>query len=946
MPCCFKNWKTEEQQERRLQCSRETTEIVKPSHSKKSAEDYIIGPEKFPIPQNRWGYLPLTVQVFLQEMNADCQVSQSNTNIRPHHTCLLRHGVEHNNKQSFLACIADALFYTKSTVPSIAKLRELLVASLDIDLFLTLQNGNIVGEFGKEGSYEKEPSSKNIDTYKTSQLYKRVHNENKKSKKNTNDDIFLHHVIDAYEKFIEYLQNDTNEINYTYIWDLLCRPHPKLFPSGINLVILQVSSLDTTNNIEIICPVNQYSTEIYDPRKETLLLLHMEKADGDYFEPIYAYRDEETTKVITKTFGEYDPRLSKQMKNVFRKLIKPLLYNTCVPLSSKPNEYKSQRPLLLSRLVEETTKIDYSIVSQIMNYQGKIISLVVKNAKGNQGVVTCYPSAALENIPIVLMSDETMYHPFDETVSFLQTLSTDSKKVIPCLPAFKVTEDELIVGILTETNQFIQVDPPVPVSETNDDIKTLDSENYLMADAQTAFPGEKDTERVEYIHKIKLETNFYNVFRNTVRIFVNKNVNSRWKEQLETEIKNEYILYNVKVMNIVDILKKMLREWILFSEDIDFLLMKEEDIATCITYEQDKCNKKKPLCAFTTGNTCQILLPKKNLVTGKDNDVYYYVKMADELLRFKRINTFLFEPQTFLSFGSKQYQIREDEVILLQSILLQSYFDDLKPDEVVRYNTFDTAQPKSTQRFENRVTTKDLLKDTGKREYEPKKEMRIVSEKWNRCFPSSGMMELVYEKSPVSGWTMMMDITQKTLDVLRKDLLEEYVKFMVNYEDNIMSMWIEQGKKSFVDSIKEREITMESILSSSSDHYYLTNVDIWLLVSKYQIPCMFLSSQTFVETKYERTEMIAYGERTDSFVYILCPRLQAGRIPVYKWVQRKEETRFPLSIFVKEDCIGSLAEAIDKRMDVYNYIKQFTVTKKTAPRRKKLTLVDDEEVVV
>jgi hypothetical protein len=182
-------------------------------------------------------------------------------------------------------------------------------------------------------------------------------------------------------------------------------------------------------------------------------------------------------------------------------------------------------------------------------------------------------------------------------------------------------------------------------------------------------------------------------------------------------------------------------------------------------------------------------------------------------------------------------------------------------------------------------------------------------------------------------------LKQKDLEYLQQKLVfESQAKRFAAFESE---------REALIKKIKEQQDGIRSLETVVlSEDYYLTNVDIWLLVSKYQIPCMFLSSQTFVETKYERTEMIAYGERTDSFVYILCPRLQAGRIPVYKWVQRKEETRFPLSIFVKEDCIGSLAEAIDKRMDVYNYIKQFTVTKKTAPRRKKLTLVDDEEVVV
>ena len=38
---------------------------------------------------------------------------------------------------------------------------------------------------------------------------------------------------------------------------------------------------------------------------------------------------------------------------------------------------------------------------------------------------------------------------------------------IPCSPAFKIIEDELIVGILTETGQFIQLSEPISENEIN-----------------------------------------------------------------------------------------------------------------------------------------------------------------------------------------------------------------------------------------------------------------------------------------------------------------------------------------------------------------------------------------------------------------------------------------------------------------------------------------------
>lgn len=114
--------------------------------------------------------------------------------------------------------------------------------------------------------------------------------------------------------------------------------------------------------------------------------------------------------------------------------------------------------------------------------------------------------------------------------------------MIPCKPAFNVIEDEHVVGILTETNQFIQLSEPYPLSEVTDDIPELNhsgylvnnpdhtKENKLTADSIITTSNKVDTKRIEYIKKIKLETQFYNVFRNTMRILLNDYENLKMRE--------------------------------------------------------------------------------------------------------------------------------------------------------------------------------------------------------------------------------------------------------------------------------------------------------------------------------------------------------------------------------------------------------------------------------
>mgnify|MGYP003331896559 CR=1 FL=1 len=64
------------QTKKRKECQKldEEKEEIK-EEKKKELDIYIIGSEKFPIPANRWGYLPISVQKFLKFNNKNCQIS-------------------------------------------------------------------------------------------------------------------------------------------------------------------------------------------------------------------------------------------------------------------------------------------------------------------------------------------------------------------------------------------------------------------------------------------------------------------------------------------------------------------------------------------------------------------------------------------------------------------------------------------------------------------------------------------------------------------------------------------------------------------------------------------------------------------------------------------------------------------------------------------------------
>jgi hypothetical protein len=988
MPCCFKNWNTPGQMERRRQCSqREQSEQDKTKTTgekaedddvlveervlekekepfKKAAdkEDYIKGPEKVPLGSNRWGYLPMSIQKFLHEVNADCQISKTNTNVKPFHTCLLRHGVETSKNQSFIACIADAKFYAgESKVPSIKDMKELIIQSISLDSFATYQNGDLISIFmDASGVSVGAPVPKKYTTSKLySKINKRSSNNNSNSSSKTEKELlYFQNVVKAFENFIMFLKDNEVLIDYTYLWDIICKPNPKLFPQGINLVILEISNNDTTNNVEIICPTNHYSNEFYEARKQTLLIIK----NGDYYEPIYAYRNEETKIKVAKTFSEYDPHISKTMRAVFKKLIKPLLKNTCVPMSSMPNIYKFKAPINLDTLIELLNKYGYEIENQVVNYQSKVISVVCKSPSGVSGVVPCFPSALNPTYNYVLMTDDSMYTSYEETKTFLQNLSATSNKKIPCLPEFKVTEDEMVVGFITETNQFIQIDEPYPLSEAMDNIKELNGNNYLIAENKTFLSNEVDKERVDYIKKIKLETNFYNVFRNTVRILLNKYENIKLRESIEDNVKNGYMIYNVKLSTIIKQLKDLVNDAIIFSGDYDYNLI--GDISTCIVLDGDKCRKNKPLCAFSTGNTCQLILPKMNLLSNLDNEVYYFGKMADELIRYSRINSFIFQPQSYLSFGNLGYNLREDEIIVIQSILNAEYFDGLVPAEINKYaknNAYDIAEPSLSQNYENRVNLNDAINPSvvaanEDRECVPTTTGKISSLLWKKCFPSN-FEELMYDKTVYCGFYMLVDIINKakgvtlTISQLKNELLEEYVKYLINYGGQIIDILIEEGKKTLGDQVKARTLSFQNFIFT--DGYFITNFDIWIMLEKYEIPSMLISSKTLLETKHAKNVFVINGDERSNFIFIISPGLRAENIPKYKIVQSPEkQIFFPIPITKCEDI---LREAVREKISIEGYLTGYKREKTTKyklknpnpkPRVKKmpkLAIVDEED---
>ena len=974
LPCCFDKYNTEGRITANKKCYGEKVEEKEDKilEKKEIEEDkYVKGPDKFPLDPGRWGYLPVEIQTMLHEANADCQISKTNTNIKENHPCLLRHGIEINNKQSFISCLSDIIFFGKrlhdednkltnkvAKILTIKEMKERIIKSISIDTFIKYQNGNLVIDFNDQNK------KIDINKYKKSKLFLKLNIDNPAEKS------YYSKVVSAYENFISFLKDDDALIDHTYLWDIVSMPNKYLFPNGVNLVIFQLPKDDITNNVQLLCPTNHYSSEFYEARKPTIILMK----EDNYYEPIYSYSTNNKKINVAKEFKEYDPQLSKTMRAVFKEIIKPFFNLICRPLDSLPNVYKAKRPLLLYDLVQKLDKYEYKIKKLVLNFNNKVIGVFAEEPgiSNKKGFIPCYPSSLddSKDLDFVFMTDLTLWNTYTDTVQFLNKLDKRSKKRrdepdIPCKPAFKVIEDRHVVGILTNTNQFIQLSQPIRLDEVDPDldIPSIDDNNYIMDIKKTPMvlsevgittQNDIDKQRVDYIKKIKLETSFYNVFRNTIRILINDYENSIVREKIEKEMFKEYIIYSEKLKNIDKFLRELVKDKIQFIGDENYYKLINE-VSSCIVKDKNSCTETPNLCTFTENEKCNLILPERNLMTKKINEPIYYRRMADELIRYNRIKSFMLQPQTYLSFGNIGYNLRDNEIILIQSLLTQEYFESLVPaitNKYIKQNSYDEVQPIITQVYDNKIPSLDhAIGRKNEIVCDKKIKKYIMSNIWRKCFPEN-YTEIEYSKFNFCTFNFIIDLierkTNKNLSInqIKNELFEEYKKYLVEFNNKIVDILIIEGKKTIGDQVKSETLSFSNFIYT--DNYFLTTLDLWLLVTKYKIPTIFICTHWILQTKYEKHEFVGYGNVDDKFAFIVVPGFRPENVPGYKLILADDKSVFISLDKLNSECVERIKEAVNDRVSIEDYLNKFTKPVKTDYKKKKparLIIESDSEEV-
>ena len=903
VPCCFgKGWNSEQLKGAREEMGITDDDIDVPvgeqgvtDNMKKKKEDiseqnnfYIVGFDKFPVPKQRWGFLPPSVLLFLDINYTDVLSKKSSAFIKSNKKTFLRYGVESNQHQSFIGCIADIYASVnkykenKQPVPSIKTMREILVGSITLDMYLQYQNGSLVALFQpKRRRLDKDILTKYEDT----QFYKSL---------TPTDDAqmnFYEDTVSSFERFLEYLRDDDALIDHTYIWDIVTSVNSKLFPTGLNLILLEIQDNDITDNVELICPTNSHALTMYDASRETVIIL---KHDV-FYEPVYLYEiiEDETDprgKVVRSKETFVEQTATPVIKRVL-KIIQNTIGKYCKPRPSLPKVYNYQTNIIASKLSTLLKTYGYIIQFQIVNYRRKVIGFLVNDDSSREWSVfiPSFPSAILPDVK-VKYTDDIKWADYSTTRDMLSQIHNTSNQTILCRPILKVIEDEMIVGILTETNQFVQIDPPTSNIEDGIDVihtTGYASSGYTKTDKQLATNRTEDKVRLETIHNIKLEGQFYSAFRTVLRIALGQPSNYETRQRIVSSINNaSHFTYSVVVNKIEWLIRGLLRQHVSFANYKPSVLTNLKDIS-----DVEALYTKKQYCLVADdGVSCKIVIPKTNLITAKDNSIIYFKRVADELLRYKQVRLFVLEPKRYLNVGNSEYKLNENELLMLQTTLDGDYLDNLIPiqaSEYVKNVTFDAADPSISQPYSTIVTieqqNKVAIVDDSNIIYntecilETKRSVIGNGQSyWPRVFPQK-CKEIIFNNTINCTYHVLVNILNKRLKqqvstrLIKQALWQKYSMYLPTYQAKIFQiLQTHPAKRAMIEKVKNSQMKFEDLIMS--EEYFITNLDLWAVADHFGLPILLFANNSLDTLGLSVNWVVLSGNaKLDSYYCIRSP---------------------------------------------------------------------------
>jgi hypothetical protein len=584
---------------------------------------------------------------------------------------------------------------------------------------------------------------------------------------------FLYHICAALLRFKELLLRDSTVLDHALLWEIITSPNPSIFKRGINMFILDIPNNDDTHNVNVLCPPNRYAEQIFDHGKSVAFIVRRTIGGVSFYEPICLYGQQKTSGDNTVQFlfnlhtsvqNSPHPTMFENIKQVIE-YIRNLQTVYCPPVISRMNFIPGTgtraqdmdvghnfRPNVHAKRVERILlQTGFIITSQVLNYDNRVVGLIASYAAENRSGLSISLSGYIptESSEIIISDDSDKqamqygvgYGPKYElkyvddstipwlshqlTLSFLKFVHDRTR--LPCRPVVNVTDDApdpLIIGVLTETNQFVRISSPEPVQRLPDgtvmDIGMATAtanaigvkDHHTVDMAVLLDRGYNTSSRSKFIRMIELETNFYNVFRITARHLLNSPVDFKYTaaasgsgsesdpeqdvESASAAISNA--IYNIvfsendnssdssgyenKLSRVTALLRTLMRNSIDF---VDYDTSALSRIETCIA--PGSCDGTRAYCArdddrANSTTSCRLRIPAHRLMFHRENggdlnpnrnlmEPLFYSRLADELIRYPRMRDFMFteRPNDYYIASRIPQVVCEDELILTQSMI-------------------------------------------------------------------------------------------------------------------------------------------------------------------------------------------------------------------------------------------------------------------------------------
>ena len=436
---------------------------------------YILGRDKIPLANNRYGLLPIILARKL--FNSQCN---SNT-LEVGEGCYLRQGINADEKQSFLVALAKIVSEVTKTVVTKDQFKKMLVDRLTPELFLSLKNGLISILF---------------DNPKTEES-----------------------AIDVYKKFMLDPKEDLNE---EYLWDYVSRPGI-MFDEGANIVIV--------TETKIICPFGENMSQIYDPNKKTIFLFRRRK----YFEPIcFAHNSGKTiniqylfnsiNKEVVRVFSYIDKQCKPYQSISWKSILKDNERRFGIKYDIDKKEEDD-----LKKVIEVVKRLKLPIEGQILDYYNKSVGLLLnKNVQ-----IPSKPRGIMTDLKII-PEDDIKFASYSDTVKLLTKIAKVSQLNVK--PIKRVVDDGNTIAVILENGRMIPVKPEESKKDTliEEEIPFYPDTDKVLLEGKKNIDIRK-----REVNKFNYENEAYQRYRFEISGFLQSDEGVKRKESISKILKSD-----------------------------------------------------------------------------------------------------------------------------------------------------------------------------------------------------------------------------------------------------------------------------------------------------------------------------------------------------------------------------------------------------------------------